>query len=289
MATSYENYISEKCNQYDAQGRVAVCIEDILAKMPDKCSVLDAGCGTGNYMVPLICSDKVEKYTGFDASLAMLQCTQNKINAMGRNTMSREWQSDTGPDSCPMTIFQHSLHDPLPFEDNTFDIVLHNQVIHHVVYPDQPDPLYRVRAYLAEFHRVLKPGGLVSMNVLTPSNNVCYWWATTGPAGDKMVQYLYDTETTVSMLSAAGFDNITHHIVCEPLLGEKHFQYEQCFSEEYRKADSGWAQHSEEELGLFLEKMRVILGDERTRKAFDEEQRRNVKVAGATTQIYARK
>ena len=27
-----------------------------------------------------------------------------------------------------MKLFQHSLHDTLPFEDNTFDVVLHNQV-----------------------------------------------------------------------------------------------------------------------------------------------------------------
>ena len=64
MTTSYENYSSEKCNQYDAQGRRAVCIDEILAEMPTNCAVLDAGCGTGNYMVPLVNSGKVDTYTG---------------------------------------------------------------------------------------------------------------------------------------------------------------------------------------------------------------------------------
>ena len=64
MTTSYENYSSEKCNQYDAQGRRAVCVDEIQAEMGAKCVMLDAGCGTGNYMVPLVNSGKVESYTG---------------------------------------------------------------------------------------------------------------------------------------------------------------------------------------------------------------------------------
>ena len=71
--------------------------------------------------------------TGIDYSTAMLACTQKKIDEMGREGVR---------------AFQHSLHDTLPFEDNTFDVVLHNQVMHHLIYPENQDPLASVKRYV---------------------------------------------------------------------------------------------------------------------------------------------
>ena len=72
MTTSYENYSQDKCSSYDAQGRIPVQLPEILAQLPAACSVLDAGCGTGNYLVPLVNSGKVAQYTGIDNSPAMV-------------------------------------------------------------------------------------------------------------------------------------------------------------------------------------------------------------------------
>ena len=77
----------------------------------------------------------------------MLACTQKKIDEMGREGVR---------------AFQHSLHDTLPFEDNTFDVVLHNQVMHHLVYPENQDPLAIVKRYdnsliIVHLNDLLKP------------------------------------------------------------------------------------------------------------------------------------
>jgi len=273
MTTAFENYSSDKCGSYDAQGRRPVQVPELLAQLPDNCSVLDGGCGTGNYMVPLIKSGKVAQYTGIDYSHAMVQCTKDKIPSLA---------------SIPIKVFQHSLHDTLPFEDNTFDAVLHNQVMHHIVYPDQADPLLQVKGYLAEFNRVLKPGGVLAINMCTPANQTCFWWVS-GEALKRLDKHFPELNTVKNMLTGAGFNEITHSLHHETLLGDMHYQYEQCFTEEYRRADSGWAILSDEELKETLERMKNILGNEETRKEFDEEQRRKVREVGVTTQIFARK
>ena len=75
-------------------------------------------------------------------------------------------------------------------------------------------------------------------------------------------------ETIIEMLRCAGFEreNIRHFIDFQPLQGEQYFEYEKCFVENYRKADSGWALMSDEELAVFLKKMKMVLSSEETRK-----------------------
>ena len=63
----------------------------------------------------------------------MLACTQKKIDELDREGVK---------------AFQHSLHDALPFEANTFDVILHNQVMHHLIYPENQDPLASVKRYV---------------------------------------------------------------------------------------------------------------------------------------------
>ena len=48
-------------------------------------------------------------------------------------------------------VIKHDLNEfPYPFDDNTFDVVISNQVIEHLIYP--------VR-FLKEVYRMPKPGG----------------------------------------------------------------------------------------------------------------------------------
>ena len=162
--------------------------------------------------------------------------------------------------------------------------------MHHIVFPDQPDPFSKVKGYLAEFNRVLKPRGVLGINTCTPENIPCYWWvAGTGAALERQCSFLPELNTLKNMLKGAGFEEITHSTHDQPPLGDMHFQYEKCFTEEFRKADSGWAILSDEELKVTLERMKSILGSEETRKQFDDEQRRLLCDVGCTTQIFARK
>ena len=55
----------------------------------------------------------------------MLQCIQSKIDALNREGV---------------TAIQHSLHEALPFGDNSFDVILNNQVMHYLFYPEWLTP-----------------------------------------------------------------------------------------------------------------------------------------------------
>lgn len=92
-------------------------------------NLLDIGCGTG-YLIDLLSKDSKSKFTGLDLSPKMIdECNKKKI----KNSK-----------------FVVGKSDELPFEDNSFDIVICSQSFHH--YPETDKPL-------KEALRVLKPGG----------------------------------------------------------------------------------------------------------------------------------
>jgi len=91
--------------------------------------VLDAGCGTGNYVVSLA-SATTAKCSGLDPSPKMLDVARQK--------------------AAPVSWFQGSA-ELLPFPDGSFDFVYSVDVIHHV--EDRA-------AFFREAFRVLAAGGL---------------------------------------------------------------------------------------------------------------------------------
>ncbi len=62
--------------------------------------------------------------------------------------------------------FQHGDGENIPFEDNTFDLVYSNGVIHHTP---------NTASVVAEMHRVLKPGGRIIIMVYA-ENSWHYWY-----------------------------------------------------------------------------------------------------------------
>jgi len=110
------------------------CVDWVLAQSRNKnVRVLDYGCGAGN-IVKALKANNVEAfgcdvfYEGGDYS------TQIDSNIIGKS------------------IIRMLPDGRIPFEDNTFDYVINNQVMEHVTDLDQ---------VLSEIHRVLKPGGKV--------------------------------------------------------------------------------------------------------------------------------
>jgi SAM-dependent methyltransferase len=97
--------------------------------------VLDAGCGQGKALGPLIEHFAPERVIGVDA--------EEKCLALARKEASRE--------SVPIELRRGDLA-ALDLPDASVDLVFCHQTLHH---------LTRQEAALREFHRVLRPGGLL--------------------------------------------------------------------------------------------------------------------------------
>lgn len=91
--------------------------------------ILDAGCGSGPILADLRAGGA--DITGIDASAGMLEQARLRLG--------------TEPD-----LLVADLADRLPFDDDTFDDIVASQVLHYL---EDWTPT------LAEFRRVLKPGG----------------------------------------------------------------------------------------------------------------------------------
>jgi SAM-dependent methyltransferase len=96
-------------------------------KLPKTSKVLDLGCGRGEFL------------RGF------IRCG---LNGYGLD------QSPIAKSVCPGTeILQANLeNEPLPYEDNFFDVVFSKSVLEHFYYPEK---------LVMEMYRIIKPGGLV--------------------------------------------------------------------------------------------------------------------------------
>jgi ubiquinone/menaquinone biosynthesis C-methylase UbiE len=101
--------------------------------------VLDMGCGTGRFTVPIARSGAVT--TGFDLSEGMLGRLQEKLDEAGLTADLR--QGDMAA---------------LPFEDNSFDVVTSMMALMHIPLADRQQVWREVR-------RVLKPGGRMLLGV----------------------------------------------------------------------------------------------------------------------------
>lgn len=104
--------------------------------------VLDFGCGSG-YGTARI-AQTCKRIVGIDIAAEAITYAQAKFKA----------------DNLQFARIEPADGQPLPFDDQSFDVVLSFQVIEHV-----PD----VHRYLAEIRRVLRPGGLLV--VATPDRS----------------------------------------------------------------------------------------------------------------------
>jgi len=139
----YDNFASQfdsKMNMYDTNKRVHIIFDKLLGEEDlEGKSLLDAGCGTGWFSKKA--NERRAVVTSMDIGEKLLKQVKLK---------------------CKTTRIVGSVLD-IPFEDSTFDYVISSEVIEHT-----PDPLYAIN----EFHRVLKPGGLL---VVTTPNRFWYF------------------------------------------------------------------------------------------------------------------
>ena len=115
------------------RGRYAAIAREIAAESPPSSTVLDVGCGPAEILVRLARISPTLRLTGVDVDGPMIDRARRKAARAGVT---------------PTFVVGDAA--ALPFEDNSFDLVVSSFAVHH-----WPDP----HAGLAEVMRVLKPGG----------------------------------------------------------------------------------------------------------------------------------
>lgn len=105
--------------------------------------VLDFGCGSGNNARLFL--DKGYEVVGTDITDAVIPlCAENGLH--------------------DVTILDPES-DSLPFDDDSFDVVVSNQVLYYLASKD------RIQAVCKEFSRILKPGGIVYFTMMGTRSN----------------------------------------------------------------------------------------------------------------------
>lgn len=104
---------------------------------PQAGSVLDVGCGAGNYTLKLLQTRPNLECTLVDLSRPMLDCAQERVSAATRRRV---------------TTIQGDVRE-IDLGENQFDVILAAAVLHHL--RDESE----WRAVFTKFHRCLRPGG----------------------------------------------------------------------------------------------------------------------------------
>ena len=121
--------------------------------------LLDTGCGTGSYLSALQQTLGCQVH-GLEFNSGMLAQSQSQL---GDRAVSLQQGSALA----------------IPFGDNSFDVVLITQVIHHLETPESATGgAANTLGAFREMARVLKPGGVWMCNHSTPEQmREGYWWA----------------------------------------------------------------------------------------------------------------
>ena len=157
-------------------------LDDFIEQLPANANILDAGCGAG---VPVgqILSERF-KVTGVDFSEAQIELARKNV---------------------PNATFLCEDMTKLNFPDNNFDGITSYYAIIHI-------PREEHQSLLANFYRMLKPGGLALLCLgaehLVDDVDENY-------LGARMYWSHYDSETYLTILQGIGFQKIWWKIITD--------------------------------------------------------------------------
>ncbi|XP_062612102.1 ubiquinone/menaquinone biosynthesis C-methyltransferase UbiE-like isoform X1 [Saccostrea cucullata] len=169
------DYYNKVCKMYDKRRRVADAyvhkslMENFTGKSIGDMDILDAGCGTGNYACYFL-DHEPRSLTLVDASDGMLSVAREKLQSPNLKTK---------------LSFKTGVLPNIPFEDNSFDSVMMNLVLHHLEINPDGKSYPNIAKTIKEVYRVLKPRGALTVTTLTPEQFEAYWFCHLVPGAMK--------------------------------------------------------------------------------------------------------
>jgi ubiquinone/menaquinone biosynthesis C-methylase UbiE len=147
--------------------------------MPQESSVLDVGCGTGEFERIILSEHPEQRMIGVDVSDQMLAIARQKCSAY------------------PNVQFLSGSASVLPFSNDRFDLVISASALH---YFDKPD------ASLAEMRRVVKPSGAVVILDWCKDYPTCRFFDAFCRMTEPAYRRCYTQTEFHRMLASAGFE-----------------------------------------------------------------------------------
>ncbi len=244
----FENYTSTSEN-YDLTRR-PVGMELILGALA--CGfrplaeqiVLDAGCGTGNYVAAL--AGKVGRIEGVELNPGMLAVARAKLS-----------------NHAGVRLREGSILE-LPFENGSIDGVVVNYVLHHL--EEGSDPGFAAtRRAVAECHRVLAPGGSLIVQTCSPAQyRQGFWYSPLVPeAVDRALDRYIPLQLLEESMSEVGLHPGGRLVALDEVLqGDAYLDPRGPMRREWRDGDSNWAMVEEAELARAMCEIERMLADD---------------------------
>jgi len=270
----YENYDNTSVSYNDTRTPIGlpIILEHLGETSVALCeqTVLDAGCGTGNYLAAL--DGSVGTLHGVEFNTGMVKVARERFS-----------------DDPKMKVDQGSATE-LTGADGAYDGVICNQVLHHLdvgVDADFPN----VATFFSEAFRVLRPGSVLIINSSGhDQHRDGFWWAALIPqAIDRMVQRMPSVELLKENFLKAGFVDYEVDVPFDEVLqGEQYLDSKGPLSAAWRAGDSCWSLATEEELAKALDEVGSRLEDGSMAGFIDDREKLRAEL-GQTTFLIARK
>jgi ubiquinone/menaquinone biosynthesis C-methylase UbiE len=186
-------------------------------------TILDMGCGTGNYSASI--QQAVKNIIGIDLSTGMLRQTRAKF---------------------PSLPIIHGDITSLPFSQETFDGAFAVQVLHHV---------REKEIFLNEARRVLKKGAYLALDSCSHQQMRTFWLYHYFPRGLEVdLARIPDVKDIAKMLEATGFSNVEIEISYSDVAFE-HEKPERYLDRDYRNGQSTFCLLSEADIDAGCKKL----------------------------------
>ncbi len=253
------------------------CLEQTGVPLGEQ-TVLEAGCGTGNYLHAL--RPRLGSLFGIDFNEGMLSQARAKLGE-------------------EVALTCGSILD-LPYEDEKFDGITCNQVIHHLdkgpsAADDpatwKPSSFPNIAQFVQETYRVLKPGGALVINTATHEQIIDgYWWADLIPvAAARMTCRHPDLDQLKQIFTAAGFEIESVTPDLDGILqGPSYLDPKGPLSETWRLGDSTWPLASDAELASARQRVEQM-NAEGTMQAYLDGREKERATIGQSTFVCGRK